>query len=132
MSVYSSTATPGRVDGEVIRVRQHIPSFCEGLEPEEDRVPDLEAMLKLPWVEKWTDDDFVRWARSDNYLMAVRENSHWVVAFASPELLKGLPRWKPKSKEGDRDFIAYKLSRLKEKLDVLRSETAALKGEHDG
>lgn len=81
-------------------VRQHIPGFCEGFKPEEDWVESCEEMLKLPWVERWSDSQqyggFVRWARSGDKLMVEYEESFWVVAFAAPELLEELPAWKRK------------------------------------
>jgi hypothetical protein len=84
----------------MIKVKQHIPAFCEGFEPHLAQVANLDELLSLPWVHDWeTEDTFDHFEQSKYadcvLLMAIMRNgNHWVVAYLwTPETLD-LPQWR--------------------------------------
>lgn len=68
-----------------MRIKQHIPNFCSGLEPQEVEFNNLAELMAIPWVKHWTDDkDFFRFSISDGrYLMAEAHTGRiwWVVGY---------------------------------------------------
>ncbi len=64
-------------------IRQHIPNFIGGVEPEVVAFETLEELLAIPWVSTWTKlgrRRFHRWAKSEGCLMAeYSRGSYWLV-----------------------------------------------------
>lgn len=79
-----------------MKVRQHIPGFVSGVEPDEATVTTLAELLALPWVSRWaTDPTFHRFSVSNGRLLMAEQNggaNWWVVAYldGAPS---GLPAW---------------------------------------
>lgn len=87
-----------------MKVRQHIPGFVTGVEPEECDVNSMQELMELPWVDHWEVDinprtKFYRWSvdrssRDRSLLMAEysrNDRQWWVVAYLPA--LADLPDW---------------------------------------
>lgn len=86
-----------------MKIRQHIPGFVTGVEPDEADVETLAELLALPWVKQYETRvfkaSFHRWSAAfnsgaDYHLMAEYNGgtAWWVVAYmegGDP----GLPKW---------------------------------------
>lgn len=89
--------------GSEMKVRQHIPGFISGVEPEEAEVASTEDLLALPWVARIEKmPGFHRWVKNRgfngrwNLMIEVDEGkSWWVIAYVTGDLL--LPEWDEKS-----------------------------------
>lgn len=92
----------------MFRVTQHIPGYCDGIEPHRATVASLDEFLALPWIQSWahpqisakdgivTSRPFIGWRRSTGSLLALygeAEDYWWVVAHAPSDLLAPLPEW---------------------------------------
>lgn len=79
-----------------MRIKQRIPGFIEGVEPQEAEVESLDQLLGLPWIQRWTSDktfEKLMWA-PDGFLMAIlKDKSFWVIAYMESNDF-GLPVWK--------------------------------------
>lgn len=87
-----------------MKIRQHIPNFVSGIEPETAEFTNLVELLSIPFVARFRDDySFEHYAVSthepsdDWLLMAVYDAGHrwWVVGY-----MDGLPpeemiQWRP-------------------------------------
>lgn len=93
----------------MITARQHRPAFVDTDDPlQAATVPTLEALLAVPWIARFGQDDvvanakgtyrrqFFRWSLADgDTLMAEYEDGDhfWVVAFLTSDDLIPLPAW---------------------------------------
>lgn len=87
------------------KIRQHVPAFFEGFEPETVEFETVEQLLDIPWVHHFTEHpEFYRFSlhRDCRTLMAeYKDGAYWLVVgfimhpmwHVSPEKL---PRWEPK------------------------------------
>lgn len=97
-----------------MRVRQHVPSFVDGVDPEKTYVFSPEELERLEFVRRWKDQQmFYRFAIHRHYYQSSGEDTHlmlaefdhgkqwWVVAYLrGPDSLKILakyPDWEPNS-----------------------------------
>ena len=94
-----------------MRVRQHIPSFVDGVEPAKTYVFNAEALEKLEFIHRWSEQQmFYRFAVHRNYfddmhlmLAEFDGGKHWwVIAYLkgddSLKILAKYPEWEnPKS-----------------------------------
>ena len=79
-----------------IRLRQHIPSCCEGPDPQEWEVDTVSELFDLDWVKSFIEDDlpFYRFSQSkhgNEYLLLAewknqREHKWWVVGYLSRKI----------------------------------------------
>jgi len=95
-----------------IHACQHVPAFVDGVDRREADVDSLAALLAVPWIARWAEDDlvardgvvsvrpFYRWSLSDHgtgrqILMAEYEQGDhfWVVAFVTSDEPLDLPAW---------------------------------------
>lgn len=82
-------------------IRQHIPSFVDGVEPQEQDFSTIEELLSVSFVARWNKTpNFIRYSKSDNCLMAEigpsesnPAGSHWVIGFLSDPSRIDLPLW---------------------------------------
>lgn len=86
-------------------IRQHIPNFVSGVDPETVEFKSLEELLAIPWVAQWAErtdgKDFHRFSQSDNMLMAEYvEGYNWLVVGYLSEPVD-LPMWEAKRREKD-------------------------------
>ena len=92
-----------------MKVRQHIPNFFSGFEPQEAEVDSLEELQALEFIQRWTiEPSFYRFSIERNYhpetqthlLMAEMDQGKkwWVVAYLSgaADRLEHLPEWRGK------------------------------------
>lgn len=83
-----------------MKLKQHIPDFCDGFDRHEVEADTIEEILACPWVESWQrDDGFYRFEISEGrYLMAVFNNGAkwWVVGYFDDATGVDLPIWKAK------------------------------------
>lgn len=83
-----------------MNVRQHIPNFVTGVEPEEGQASTLAELRAMRFVAAWEIvPGFVRWEVSKIYLMAILKDSFYVAAYLEEPHLYGLPEWKGKPNE---------------------------------
>lgn len=95
------------------KIRQHIPGFCSGLEPQSAEFETLKDLIEIPWVKRWKDsldkgDTFTGYARGsetkeEHLLMAMyNNNTRWfVIGYMTKDSVSELvPEWKP-------DFSVY-------------------------
>ena len=80
-----------------MKVRQHIPSFCDGSPVNTADVNSTAELLALPWVQTWSEhSNFKRFSLSDSIppplLMAEMTDSYWVVAYLE-KYDWDLPKW---------------------------------------
>lgn len=85
-------------------IKQHIPSFCSGIEPNEAKFDGLQELLSISFIQDWLNDPvfsffsqdiFIRHIRNGNtydYLLIahMRNKQYWVVGYLSYEVI-GLP-----------------------------------------
>ena len=68
-----------------MKIRQHIPNFCSGVEPQEIEFNNLAELMAISWVKCWTDDkEFHRFSISNgHHLMAETHTGEkwWVVGY---------------------------------------------------
>ena len=109
-----------------MQIIEHIPNWAEGFEPREDHFDNLDELMELDWVKKWSEPvptqvwtdvlsgeekviesqgkEFHRFSQSPHgsrYLLMVEFNEGtewWVVGYLS-EAVEGLPEWKPVEKD---------------------------------
>jgi hypothetical protein len=89
-----------------MKVRQHVPSFCEGVVPAEAEVRTIKELLALPFIAKWEkvipDIVFTIKPEKDNIFLLMADRPgyfYYVAAYLTvplPEqtLLKKLPKFK--------------------------------------
>lgn len=80
-----------------MEIRQHIPNFVSGYEPETIKFNDTEELKNIEFVKHWSEgDDFFKYSLSGNHLMAELNNGNtwWVIGTIKGDLNKvDLPKW---------------------------------------
>ena len=95
----------------MIILRQHIPAFCDGVEPKMATAATVEELLAVPWVAAYARDQlvgtsdgkeplmrkFYRFSMKDGLLMAEHSRGRywWVVGRLRSDEPIALPRWVP-------------------------------------
>jgi hypothetical protein len=86
----------------VTTIRQHIPAFVDGVDPQTAVFVDREGLLEIPWVKAWAGDPgFHRYSLAQHRPMLMaefEEGLRWhVIGFikATPSELRALalPEW---------------------------------------
>lgn len=90
-----------------MRIKQHIPGFCEGYEDLEAEFNSVEELKAIPWIARWSQEpDFRLFSiygsqLSGDYLLIVEfsgsDPKWWTIGFLSEDI-KALPRWQPTKK----------------------------------
>uniref|UniRef100_A0A6H1ZAD8 Uncharacterized protein n=1 Tax=viral metagenome TaxID=1070528 RepID=A0A6H1ZAD8_9ZZZZ len=64
-------------------IRQHIPSFFEGLESKISTFNSFEELKEISWIKNWTTDPkFIEFKILESKLIAIFKNDErWVVGF---------------------------------------------------
>jgi len=83
------------------RVRQHIPGYVTGLQPEIANAHSHSELLNLPFVFVWTrDPQFDHWERATDYspdewllVAKMKDGRHWVAAYVGMDLKSPLPEF---------------------------------------
>lgn len=81
------------------QIKQHVPAFVTGYEPEIVDFADLPDLLQIPFVKRYSDSpDFNGYAMNDGHLMAISMNGlEWrVVGYLKEWKEIRLPQWKAK------------------------------------
>ena len=92
----------------MIQLRQYIPAFFSGFEPQTAEISSLYELDSVDWIHRWSEDPkFDRFAHDlwpGKCLIAeMKDGKHWVVAFSS-ESLFSLPLAKfAEDKPGTKD-----------------------------
>lgn len=83
------------------KIKQHIPSFCSGIENQIDEFSNLEELKNIKWVKECSEiKDFYRFSISDKYLMVEYNKGYvWYVLGHLDEHIDWLPEWKAKYEE---------------------------------
>jgi hypothetical protein len=86
----------------MVEVRQHIPNFCSGADPQTMRVESWQEVRRLDWVDLWSKDPGFHRYSVDRHcyprplLMAeFNGGREWYVLAYLSEDLRELPAWKP-------------------------------------
>lgn len=91
------------------KIKQHIPNWVDGYEPEITEFNTLDELLAIPWVKKWTTiPEFYRFSASSDqsadrflvpemtHLMAeLKQGREWWVVGLMKHNVPELPEWKP-------------------------------------
>lgn len=105
----------------MIRLREHIPTYCDGIAPRTVEADTQDALLATPWIARRAEGEIVvrngevrrrpfhRFSRSDSHLMAeYDEGRHWWVVGTIIDGLESLslPTWTthPDGERGVREW----------------------------
>ena len=78
-------------------IKQYIPNYVDGIDPETVKFFSTEELLKIPFVESWSKyPEFFQYSLSENLLMAEFKDGKewWVVGYIYGDIIINLPKWK--------------------------------------
>lgn len=81
------------------KIRQHIPGYFDGFEPQETDFETLEELLEIDWVKDyliWEDQKGLHFVRGDDSLLVANEDHTWwwCVGHVTPGSIDSLPKCK--------------------------------------
>lgn len=80
-----------------MKIRQHIPGFCEGFEKEEVEYSTLEELFNIAFVKRWSNttgfDKFSMSRHGDQVVLMAEFEMGWQVAGYLTDGLPDLPKW---------------------------------------
>ena len=84
-----------------MKIKQHIPNYCSGIENQIDEFSNLEELKNIKWVKQWCEDEnFYRFSISEECLMVeYSEGYNWYVVGYLDEHIDWLPKWNAKHKK---------------------------------
>lgn len=87
----------------MIKIKQRIPNFCSGVNPQTAEAETLEEILQTPWIQNYTKQDFHQFTRSRDGKLLMLENEDgthwWVVGTVAAGNVMELPQTRMINKE---------------------------------
>ena len=93
--------TISNLNSKNMKIKQHIPNYCSGIESQIDEFSNLKELKNIKWVNpRHEDENFYRFSISEKFLMAeYNEGYDWYVVGYLDEPIDWLPKWEAKHKK---------------------------------